>query len=77
LVLLFYGFKDLLLGKVKVPRTDEDYDIESEEGKKLTIASDINESAYIELIFSIDDKTRSGKVTFNLVKGCRTKSMQI
>jgi hypothetical protein len=29
-----YGFKDVLLGKVKVPRTDEDYDMESEEGQK-------------------------------------------
>jgi tellurite resistance-related uncharacterized protein len=37
-----YGFKDVLLGKVKVPRTDEDYDMESEEGKKLTIAADMN-----------------------------------
>jgi hypothetical protein len=25
-----YVFKDVLLGKVKVPRTDEDYDIEVE-----------------------------------------------
>jgi hypothetical protein len=33
--------KDVLLGKVKVPRTDEDYDMESEEGKKLMIAADI------------------------------------
>jgi hypothetical protein len=38
-----YGFKDVLLGKVKVPRTDEDYDMESEEGKKLTIAVDMYE----------------------------------
>jgi tellurite resistance-related uncharacterized protein len=45
-----YGFKDVLLGKVKVPRTDEDYDMESEEGKKLTIAADMNELAYTELI---------------------------
>jgi hypothetical protein len=68
-----YGFKDVLLGKVKVPRTDEDYDMESEEGKKLTIAADMNELAYTELILLIDDKTRSGKVVFNLVKGCKNK----
>jgi hypothetical protein len=47
--------------------------MESEEGKKLTIAADMNESAYTELTFSIDDKTSSGKVTFNLVKGCKNK----
>jgi hypothetical protein len=62
-----------LLGEVKVPRTDEDYDLESEEGKKLTIAADMNELAYTELILSIDDKTSSGKVAFNLVKGCKNK----
>jgi hypothetical protein len=50
-----------LLGKVKVPRTDEDYDMESEEGKKLTIAEDMNELAYTELVLSIDDKKSSGK----------------
>jgi tellurite resistance-related uncharacterized protein len=43
-----YSFKDVLLGKVKVPRTDEDYDMESEEGKK---SADMNELAYTELIF--------------------------
>jgi hypothetical protein len=65
------GFKDVLLGKVKVkvPRTDEDYDMESEEGKKLTIAADMNEIAYTELILSIDDKKSNGKVAFNLEKG--------
>jgi hypothetical protein len=68
-----YGFKDLFLGKVKVPRTDEDYDVESEEEKKLTIAADMNELAYTEQILLIDDKTSSGKVAFNLVKGCKNK----
>jgi hypothetical protein len=68
-----YSFKDVFLGKVEVPRTDEDYDMESEEGKKLTIAADMNELTYTELILSIDDKTSIGKVAFNLVKGCKNK----
>jgi hypothetical protein len=62
-----------LFEKVKVPRTDEDYDMESEEGKKLTIAADMNKLAYTEIILSIDDKTRNGKVALNLVKGCKNK----
>jgi hypothetical protein len=62
-----------LLGKVKVSRTDEDYDMESEEGKNLTIAADMNELAYTELILLIDDKTSSGKVAIILVKGCKNK----
>ena len=68
-----YGFKDVLLGKVRIPKTDEDYEMDSEEGKKLTIATDMNELAYTELILSIDDKTSNGKVAFNLVKGCKNK----
>jgi hypothetical protein len=57
--------------EVKIPKTDEVYDMESEEGKKLIIAADKNELAYTELILSTDDKTSSGKVAFNLVKGCK------
>jgi hypothetical protein len=60
-----------LLGKVA--KADDDYDMESEEGKKLTIAADMNELVYTELILSIDDKKSSGKVAFDLVKGCKNK----
>jgi hypothetical protein len=63
-----YSFKDVLLGKVRVPRTDEDYDMEPEEGKKLTAAADMNDLAYSELILLIDDKISSRKVAFKLVK---------
>jgi hypothetical protein len=65
-----YVIKDFLLGWVKIPRTDEDYDVESEEGKKLTSAADMNELTYNELILLIYDNTGNGKVAFNLVKGC-------
>jgi hypothetical protein len=47
--------------------------MESEEGKKLTIATDMNELEYTELIFLIDDKTSSVKVAFDLLKGCKNK----
>jgi hypothetical protein len=53
--------------------TDEDYNMESEEGNKLTIPVDTNAFVYTEQILSIDDKTSSGKVAFNLVKGCKKK----
>jgi hypothetical protein len=62
-----------LLGKVKVSRTDKDHDLESVEAKKLTIAADMNGLTYTELILSIDDKTSSGEVAFDLVKGCKNK----
>jgi hypothetical protein len=63
-----------LLRKVKVPWTIEEYDMESEEEKKLTItASDMNVLAHTEIILSIDDKTSSRKVACNLVKGYKNK----
>jgi hypothetical protein len=68
-----YGFKDVLLGKLRIPMTDEDYEVDTEEGKKLRIAADMNEFAYTELILSIDDKTSNGDMAFNLVKGFKNK----
>jgi hypothetical protein len=69
-----YGFKDVLLGNLRIPMTEEDYEVDTEEGKKLRIAADMNELAYTELILSIYDKTSNGKVAFNLVKGCKNKN---
>jgi hypothetical protein len=34
---------------------------------------ELNEIAYIELILSIDVKSRNGKIILNLVKGCKSK----
>jgi hypothetical protein len=65
-----YGFKDVLLGKVTIPKTDEVFNVESEEGQKMMMTADSNELAYTELILFHEDKIRSGKVAFNLVKAC-------
>jgi len=67
------GFKDVLVGKVSIPKTREGYNMDSEEGKRLAIAAEMNESAYTELILSIDDKKINGKMAFNLVKGCKSE----
>jgi hypothetical protein len=66
------GFKDLLLGKVSIPKVDEEIDETSEIGKKKSIIIELNEIAYTELILSIDVKA-SGKVAFNIIRGCKTK----
>ena len=60
-------FEDVLLGKLTIPKTDEVYEKESEEGKRKRIIT------YTELISSIDDKTSNGKVAFNLIKDCESK----
>ena len=37
---------------------------------------ELNEIAYSKRITSIDVKTISGKIAFNIVKGCKTKDHQ-
>jgi hypothetical protein len=69
-----FGFKDSLLGKLSIPTADEEIDEESESGKKKSAIIELNEIAYTELILSIDIKTRSGKVAFNLIKGYKSKN---
>jgi hypothetical protein len=61
------------LGNARIPKTVEDYEMHMEKGKGLMIAADLNELAYTDQILSIDDKTRNGKVAFDLVKGCKNK----
>ena len=68
-----YGFKDLLQGKLSIPKFDESFDEDSDEGKKMLRNAEINEVAFTELILSIDTKSSEGKVAFNLVRGCKSK----
>jgi hypothetical protein len=67
------GFKDLLLGKLSIPKVDEEIDETSDIGKKKSIIIELNEIAYTELILLIDVKASSGKVAFNIIRGCKTK----
>jgi hypothetical protein len=68
-----YAFKNILLGRSIIPNTGEVFDVKSEEGKKKMIVADLNELSYTKIILLIDDKTRIGKIAFNLVKGCKSK----
>jgi hypothetical protein len=63
----------LLLEKFSIPTVDERFDEGTESGKKKSTAIEMNEIANTELILSIDVKTSSGKVVFNLIKGCKSK----
>jgi hypothetical protein len=53
---------------------DEEIDEGTESGKKKSMTIELNEIAYTKLILSIDVKTSSGKVAFNLIKGCKSKN---
>jgi hypothetical protein len=68
-----FDFKDLPLGKLSIPTVDEKFDEGTESGKKKSIAIEMNEITYTELILSIDVKTSSEKVAFNLIKCCKSK----
>ena len=41
-----FGFKDVLLGKVMIPKSTEEFDEESDDGKKKARVIELNEIAY-------------------------------
>jgi hypothetical protein len=67
------GFKDLLLGKLLIPKLDEDIDETSDIGKKKSVIIKLNEIACTELILSMGVTASSGKVVLNIIRGCKTK----
>jgi hypothetical protein len=46
-----YGFKDVLTGKLSIPKADEEFDKDSDLGKKMLNAIKLNKVAYTELLF--------------------------
>jgi hypothetical protein len=70
------GFKDLLLGKFSIPKVDKEIDETSDIGKNKSMIIQLNEIAYIELILSMDVKASRGKVSFNIIRGCKAKDYQ-
>ena len=70
------GIKDVLLGRVQIPKTLDFVDEKTEEGKKQLKIIDLNELAFTELILSIDVSSSAGKIAFGLVKSCKTKEYE-
>jgi hypothetical protein len=68
-----YGFKDVLTEKLSIPKADEEFDKDSDMGKKMLNVIELNKVAYTELLLSIDVKTSNSKIAFNIVKGCKSK----
>ena len=61
------GYKKLLQGKEEVPKENE---IGSDSAKKKL--AELNEEAFEDIILSINHTSKQGKVTFSLVKNCKT-----
>jgi hypothetical protein len=69
------GIKDIVLGKVTIPKTNEEINEKTDEGEgksKLKICN-FNDLSYKELNFYSHVRNSSGKVEFRMVKGCKNK----
>jgi len=67
------GMKDVLMGKVEIPRTQDPIDERTDEGKWIMV---IIEMDFTELILSIDASSSAGKIAFGIVKSCKTKEYE-
>jgi hypothetical protein len=67
------GIKDVLLGKLEIPKTSDELEEKSEEGRGMMKNADLNELAFTQLILSIDVSKSSGKIAFGISKSCKTK----
>jgi hypothetical protein len=62
-----YGYKDLLLGRLSIPKSSNILDPVKDQDKVKTQV--LNEDAYSHLIVSIDTTTSAGNITFSLATG--------
>jgi hypothetical protein len=67
------GMKDILLGKVLIPKSSEVFVEKTDEGKRMLRMIDLHEMAFTELVLSIDVSNSSGKIAFGIFKSCKTK----
>jgi hypothetical protein len=63
-----YGFQDLLLGKLSIPWSDEEFNVISDFGKEKSRIFELNEIAFTKLILLIDVKTSSSKTAFKAAR---------
>lgn len=66
------GFKDILLGKVTIPKSTATIDLTTDAGKALQKIVDSNDMAYEQLILSMDITKSGGKVAFGIIKGSKS-----
>jgi hypothetical protein len=71
-----FWLQGFILGKLSIPKVDEEIDEASNIGKNKSIIFKSNEISYNEIILSIDVQASSSKVAFNIIKGCKIKDYQ-
>ena len=60
----------------QIPKSSEEFEEKTEEGRKLLKNADLNELAFTELILSIDVSSSGGKIAFGILKSCKTKDYE-
>jgi hypothetical protein len=63
------GIKDILLGKLTIPKTNNEINEEMDKGKAVMKIFNMSILAYNKFILSIDVETSSGKAAFNMMEG--------
>ena len=61
------------MGKLEITKTDEEINEKTEGDKNNLRDIELDEIAYTECVHSIDVRSCSGKVEFNMDKGCKSK----
>ena len=70
------SIKDILLEKPQSPKSSEEFEEKTEEGKRVLKNADLNELAFTESILSIDVRSSNGKIEFGILKICKTKDYE-
>jgi hypothetical protein len=70
------GIKYVLLDKLQIPKTSEEVEEKTEEGRRLMKNADLNKLAFTESILSIDVINSSGKIAFGILKSCMLKDYE-
>jgi hypothetical protein len=68
-----YGFKDLLLGKLSIPKVDDVFDEISEDGKKMMKVIELHKIAYTE--FLLMSKLAMARLILTLTKDARQRTI--
>jgi hypothetical protein len=55
-----------LYGKLQIPKTSDELEEKSEEGRRIMKNADLNQLAFTELLLSIDVSNSSGKIAFGI-----------
>jgi hypothetical protein len=66
------GYKNILEGADTIPKESTVLVVTTDEGKKDSAIRDANILAYEELILSVDGTKKTGRVAFQIIKGCKT-----